>query len=763
MTLVIDPDALGGDALDAMAAHVVGPLRGGVAGDEIALDSAGAGKIELPTRNALLVVALRAELGGTPCNVDVSLDGAPAQRLVFAPFSPRNVSLALALPARDATLPISIKIADASASAGTIVHARYVDGVLARVLYVLGSEKARIRTCARAIAAGRFLEHASGPSLDRLGQELGVTRFAATVAWDAANHQFAATPAAESDERYRARLRIYRPFVRPTRASLDAALAADQGGLLAASGYRGRITSAESDTELAIAVRIVAPPQDQNRLDYLAYLRKRFLVPLDAADLPADRPVSPEQRAFAHTLLARLKAGVKWPAGAYVAMPIAVAVDRAARCIAALGVTAPIAITTAQRDDGGSRYELGLGIDVARFDTATLSALVTAAAARTITGSPSADIRALIASLTPQPAGVDPDARWLWEPCGMRTVHALASGATFLSHLPMHGAQLSVTAHPPGRLRLDAALSSPGDPNPAMNAQLASTLSTAAAGGGADAATWTVAGASATLTSVLTGATPAPAAAAATFRAQGLTTPATQTQIQAIHDALQNKVVNEPLSIDQFAGLRLDATTSSTLLASQPAGATRFAEVITRLRRAGAISVLPLVMGADVYLVVGATDLPGAVTLNSRRTQWRWFALPLGEDARIGSLEDTISSSNHYTYSSDTSNGQLAAIIAVTPTRAEPLDLANRIDPYTVAIDAAGQPPLTFDQYEYLMNLLDRWCPLGVTIDTSRIRRAHVDLDGDGVPDLVDQTLQHTFRPFQAPRRFSARTDRSSR
>jgi hypothetical protein len=75
-----------------------------------------------------------------------------------------------------------------------------------------------------------------------------------------------------------------------------------------------------------------------------------------------------------------------------------------------------------------------------------------------------------------------------------------------------------------------------------------------------------------------------------------------------------------------------------------------------------------------------------------------------------------------------------------------------------VAIDAFGQPPLSFTQYEYLMNLLERWCPLGITIDTSLIRAGHVDLDGDGVPDLIGQGLQQTFRPFHGPRRFSTRS-----
>lgn len=744
---VVDPDSLGGDALAAMAGHVVGPLVGGFAGDEIPLDARGTGAIPVPTRSGLLVVALRAELGATATEIDVSVAGGAATRLVFAPYSPRGSALAVAVPHSTSATTVSISVAGSDSPKAVAV--RYLDGVLARVLYVLGAEKARIRTAARAVAAGRLLVNASGDALDRIGQELGVARFSTALAWDAAAKQLAATSVTEPDETYRERLRIFRPFLRPNRPNLDAALAADAGGLLARSGYTGHLTVAESDTDLAIAIRIVSPPDDTKRLAYLAYLRDKFLLPLDATELPASRPVSPGERERARTLLARLKTEAKWPAGAYVAPPLAAAVDRAARCIAALGVTATITIANAQKDSGGSRYELGLGIDVARFDAATLTSLVTAATAHKVTGTPSADIRALLARLVPQPAAADPDARWLWELCGMRTVHPLATGATFLSTLPMHGAQLA-TSVATGALQVDAALNAPGDPSPPQNAQLASTIATAAAAAPAGAQPWTVVSGAETH-AALVGAAPAPSAALAVFEAQHLTLPTTAAAVAATVATLQD------VPFDLWVGLRLDATTAAALLAGHPAGATSLADIVGRLQRAGAVSVLPMVAGTVVYLLVGVVDLPGAATFDNRRLQWRWLALPLGEDTRIGSLEDTASSHNVYTYASPTSASQLAAIVAVTPTRVEPTDVANRIDPYTVAIDAPGQRPLSFAQYEYLMNLLDRYCPLGITIDTSRIRAQHVDLDGDGVPDLLDQGLQHTFRPFRGPRRFSTR------
>jgi hypothetical protein len=46
------------------------------------------------------------------------------------------------------------------------------------------------------------------------------------------------------------------------------------------------------------------------------------------------------------------------------------------------------------------------------------------------------------------------------------------------------------------------------------------------------------------------------------------------------------------------------------------------------------------------------------------------------------------------------------------------------------------------------MNLLGRACPMGVEINTFRIRRGHVDLDGDGAADPMPPSLATTFRAF---------------
>jgi hypothetical protein len=64
------------------------------------------------------------------------------------------------------------------------------------------------------------------------------------------------------------------------------------------------------------------------------------------------------------------------------------------------------------------------------------------------------------------------------------------------------------------------------------------------------------------------------------------------------------------------------------------------------------------------------------------------------------------------------------------------------------------------EQYEFLMNLLDRVRPLGVIVDTRRIR-SQIDADGNGEAERLSPTLSRTFRPYQQSRRTGA-SDRST-
>jgi len=239
------------------------------------------------------------------------------------------------------------------------------------------------------------------------------------------------------------------------------------------------------------------------------------------------------------------------------------------------------------------------------------------------------------------------------------------------------------------------------------------------------------------------------------FKAAELTTP---TDAPAIAAAVAELGA---MPVELLAVLRGNASASAGILAGNANGAAALQSLIARLRAGGAVSILPLVSGTSVFLVVGMIDLPANATVfNRRRAQFRWLTAPLEADQRIGTLEQRLGPRNRYFFAGNANASQVAAIIAVTPTRPEPLDLHQRVEPYTMAIDLASknQPLLSFAQYEYLMNLLDRWCPLGITIDTSRLRAHGVDVDGDGVPDLLSLRLQSTFRPFRGRRALGARS-----
>jgi hypothetical protein len=727
----VDADVYRSDALANLTAHLVGPLGAGARAGAVALDPTGAGVVAAD-RHPLLVVVLAADLGATGLDVDVVIGSAAAVRLAFAAYSERGATLAI--PFAPAVSPVPIRV---TPHAGVAV--RIVDGVIGRLLHVLSAEKSRLRRAAREIAAGHRVAGARGATLDRLGVELRVPRFRATIAWSAADGELVATPGDEADAAYRDRLALYRGQVRPTRTNLAAALPA----LMQRVGYTGELAITEPDTELAIAIRVVSPPNDARRVAHLAYVRRQFLLPATAAELPAERMVSIAERTRARDLLARLAARTTWPANAHIAPSIAAALDRVARCAAALGVAGPVQVTRAQRDDGGSRYELGVGADVTAFTPAQAQSLADALRDGDIATSADAETRLRLAAMTAEDATTDDAARWLYRGCGLRTVHAIGGGTLYVSHLPIHGATLEATGAGTV-LALTAMLRAEGAA--AIDANLADVIALAVVPGGG----WTVAPATA-----LAGATAPPAAALAAFATQQLRTPAVAADVTAAVTALG------ALPAELIAVLRADAPVAAGILANTPAGAQALAAVVGRLRAAGVVAVLPIVVGTAVFLVIAMTDLPAqAAVLNARRVELRWLAAPLEADERIGTLDSARGSRNHYVAGGTTAASQVAAVIAMTPTRPRPRDLARRVEPYTVAIDLAdpGQPLLSFTQYEYLMNLLDRWSPLGITVDTTRLRHHGVDFDGDGVPDLMTQSLQHTFRSFRGRRPLGGRS-----
>ena len=113
-------------------------------------------------------------------------------------------------------------------------------------------------------------------------------------------------------------------------------------------------------------------------------------------DVPATRLLPSAVRVEENALRARLAQTFEFPANAHIAPLLARALDRVGECRRALGITRRWRVLRAQDDDGGSRYELGLGVDVEAVPAAELDALVANHVAGRIAADTPAAIRALL-------------------------------------------------------------------------------------------------------------------------------------------------------------------------------------------------------------------------------------------------------------------------------------------------------------------------------------------------------------------------------
>ncbi|WP_462187022.1 MULTISPECIES: hypothetical protein [unclassified Frankia] len=139
-----------------------------------------------------------------------------------------------------------------------------------------------------------------------------------------------------------------------------------------------------------------------------------------------------------------------------------------------------------------------------------------------------------------------------------------------------------------------------------------------------------------------------------------------------------------------------------------------------------------------VLVVVSTRGLPlGGLNLSGRRTSGvSWHALPVtGLPAAIDS-------------------GGSAAMVRPAGTGITLLvTLAYRsselADPYQVRLELPAGATLNLDQYEFLMNVVERTVPAGIQANTFAIRRRHLDVDGDGTADPLPVTTARVFRRFR--------------
>ena len=283
--------------------------------------------------------------------------------------------------------------------------------------------------------------------------------------------------------------------------------------------------------------------------------------------------------------------------------------------------------------------------------------------------------------------------------------------------------------------RVEARYHAPGDPgsNVVLGAGLAAALAQYTAAGGA---AWTaLSDAQADAQWGQAAAQAAGAPALQVFRKVGL--PAIEDPAPVV--ARLRALPTELLDTVRLAGAQAQAITSGADVDSAAAELRAIAGV---LRAQRLTSLLPLVTGAgDVLLVVGAMPLPvaGINLFEQIGSAFRWYVVPLqGDGAEVraaGPGTDVVPRGEG-----------LFALVALGYAR------RGLADPYEFEVALPTGARLTFEQYEYLMNLLDHGHPAAVRVNTWAIRHEHVDLKGDGTVATLDPTISRTYRAFRRPR-----------
>jgi hypothetical protein len=762
-----------------MAANLTGPLAAGAGDEAVAVDAAGRAAVARTSREPLLLAApaVALERHGLRLRAVLDPEGAATALapLDFASWTEAGSFLPLHRPASDpgtataAPFTLALTLAEVDPDGGETpvdlggiagrIELRLLEGVLGRVVYAVGAEKQRLRRTGRQVAAARRLADARGDALDRTAAEVGVARFADRLV--VRDGEIQTEPGREPDDELRRRAGLYRPLLVPTRSRLlellngPGAGSDPNAGPLAGLGVHDRFTVVEGDDPFTIAVHLISADDAAPRDNFLDWVRTTHLVwPQNTPQgnaAHAARYLPSATRLRVAELRRDLRAFLAFEADAATnpafASFLAEALVRVGRCRAALGVTTPMTMRRAQAADQGSRYQLGMGVDLALTPAAELDALGAALADpdRAPAGDPGTE--ALLASMRARPAADDPEGRWLLEPCGLRTVHRLDSTTVYVSHLPNAG--LVITGRdatdPPastetGRaVLLQARNQAPGDPGTDA-ALLAGLVRAARAWAEAGGPAWTV---------LADADAPARWDQARPLQVdppEPVATALTGGGLRALADPTGAVSALKRLPGELLQTLRLDPGQAAELGTGSPDAANDLLALVGILGRQGLTSALPLVTAAgEVLLVVGVVGLPGAgLNLDERRaTGFRWYVVPIVPAG--GSAGDLGTALSRAVYTP--ARPGLAAVVVLGVTRT-----TTGTTPYQYRVELPEGSLLDLASYEFLMNLLDHTFPAGVEVNTFSIRRHHVDLDGDGEADPLPPTVSRTFRQFRRRR-----------
>ncbi len=828
MTLTQDPDLERSASHRNMSAHLTAPFKAGSVNTPILIDDTGQVVIDQNTREPLLLAAPVAALSTQILQLSASLPEGEKIVLEFVPYTEAGAFLPVYRPEVDGTtqtaapFSISLTLVEISADGTEIsippadiskhIEVCLVEGIMGRMLYLLGAEKQRLRRQGREIAAMRMLQLAHDNALDRTGADLGVQRFTENLIFQKADESYApavfsgfnfgqrrfgkgrkgdiiTTPRREPDQEYRQRLAIYRPLSIPNRRQVLDLLngpgdfAEPNRGLLSQLSFEHRFQLVgdriETTNEFGIAIYLVASGNlasgnDIVRNNFLKYIRAVHLIwPGDnaAANLVHRSRYLPKAKSAQELpktgdrieqLRSRLREAFDFAPDAAISPMLAVALDRLGRCHQALGMTTRWSILRTQDSTGGSRYELGLGVDVPLLLETELNEMATQLVNPNRTQADD-EIEGLLKSMTARPAIEDPEGHWLLAPCGIRTVHRIGGDRLYLSHLPTFGMEITPT-EPSGlsnlqassQVELEVRYHAPGDPG--SNVVLATGIAAAESEWAVDPLsggnTWTILSDVESRDAWKQSRRPA-LSIADIFRAAGLSVLANPASIAESLEHLPQELI---------ATIRLPADLSQRILTSQPAAITELRTLVGFLYKHSLSAILPLVIGPnEIVLVVGVIGLPevGANLSGRKATGFRWYVVPIypaETDLKQLKEEDKgkVKARGSRTVFNSPPAPALSALVAVGFAR------RGLSDPYEFQVDLPNKDAqLNLLQYEFLMNLLQHALPLGVQGNTFPIREYHVDLDGDGIADPLQSTVFKTYRQFRRSR-YRGETDSSA-
>lgn len=745
---LLDPAGTGAGAVAAAAAELISPLAGAAAPTALPWTDQASSRIEIGAglRYPLLLVTLLADLEQESVAVTAAAQpaggGSQDQPPVrFGPWTPAGSSLPAFVPATGPdglaggfalTCTVQRIPADgpavqlSPAELAATIRADLIQGLLGRVLTVLLTEKAALRRAAREITAVRALDIASGPTLDRIGADLSCARFRDELAWDATRGAPGAVPlsppgTSEDDASFRSRLRLLRGVRLPSPAWVGTALngpgdpSSPGSGWLADTGTTQRVTVDETANLLYLAFRLVSPGDPDGPAQLLQAVRQVHLIwPAGSTDgdtahqgrmLP---PPVREQVSAARAVLASWQL----PAGQPVAPALAAAMQVLDQRCTQLGTRPWPSLLAGQSDDGGSRFELGLGALLAAPDPAKLDAAVAAA---TALGDP---------NLAARPRTTDPAGTWLLTACGFRTAEPLADGTVFISAAPMGPLELGLTPAPAGAdvpIGVTATLASAADAtHDAPMVAVAEAVTAQGTPAVADPA------------ALLAGIQPPPAGSGlpAALAAAGLVP---VTDVQGFQQQLA------AVSARDYAVFDLGAAATTQLLTDQGP----LDRLLTAAAAAGASSVVPVVTAAGTLaLILGVAGLPlaGSNLAGRHTVLFRWQVRGLA-----GTPVDLAPRRGPSVQVRWPGNG-----VSVVSCIAQVRTGAN--DPYEWQPLLPPGALLTLHQYEHLMNVAELVTPIGVRADTWDLRQHHVDVDGSGQAHPLPPAAARSYRHYRGAR-----------